>query len=224
MWLVEVGYFPRIRLIFLIKGHTKNACDCLFNLLKLTYHKLNVYRYNQLLEVINSNEFITAHKMDLCDMYNFSKWQDRYYRQPQGGEFNSTHIFELSGTSYGSKPALLKKWDYDGAKLRTDSLLPTQRNRKCQFMSPAMRKVAISNMSNELDELTAPGLRDIKSVELYTKWRPLLPESARDSTCPKPSDLVMKKVKLAKSAKRKEKKRKLAEEGDGDVVYDAADV
>ncbi len=34
MWLKEMGYFMRVNFVFLIVGHTKNACDCLFNSLK----------------------------------------------------------------------------------------------------------------------------------------------------------------------------------------------
>ena len=31
MWLKEMHYFKRVRFVFLIVGHTKNACDRLFN-------------------------------------------------------------------------------------------------------------------------------------------------------------------------------------------------
>ena len=218
MWLVEMGYFPRIRLIFLVKGHTKNSCDRLFNLLKLSYHRKNVYTYDTLVEIINNNKFITAHKIESTEMYDFLKWQDIFYRTPEK-EFKSTHIFEFSGATYGSTATLMKKWDYDGAELRTDSLLPTRRNKKCWFMPPEERKIAISTMGDDLDVLTRPELRDIKAVELYTKWRPLLPEWARDSTCPKPSEKVLEKVRASKSSKSKqliEKKRKLEEEEEDD--------
>ena len=109
----------------------------------------------------------------------------------------------------------MKKWDYDGAPLRTDSLLPTSRNKKCWYMSADERKVAISTMPNELDLLPRPGLKDIKFVELFTKWRPILPSWARDSTCPKPPDEVLERVKASRTSKSKEragKKRKLDED------------
>ena len=68
-------------------------------------------------------------------------------------------------------------------------------------------------MPEELEVLLRPELKDIKAVELYTKWRPLLPSWARDITCPKPSDDVIKKIKLSKSTKTKERteKRELKE-------------
>ena len=71
------------------------------------------------------------------------------------------------------------------------------------------RKVSISGMLDELEVLPTPGLRDIKAVELYTKWRLLLPEWARDSTSPRPSDEVIGVVKATKNAKvRARTKRK----------------
>jgi hypothetical protein len=34
LWLVERSYFHNVDIIFYIRGHTKNACDWLFNQLK----------------------------------------------------------------------------------------------------------------------------------------------------------------------------------------------
>ena len=175
--------------------------DRLFNLLKLSYHRLNVYTYDMLMNIVNQNDFITAHKVKPEEMLDFLTWQDIYYRTPEGGEFKTTHVFEIAGTIYGSAPTLLKKWDYDGADLRTDNLLPTKRNRKCRYMPSKERKAAIARMANEIKVLTSPGLRDIKAVELYTKWGPLIPEWVRESTCPRPSDEVI----LAVKNNRKEK-------------------
>ena len=39
MWIKEMCYFKRVSFVFLIVGHTKNACDHLFNSLKDEYHK-----------------------------------------------------------------------------------------------------------------------------------------------------------------------------------------
>ena len=41
----------------------------------------------------------------------------------------------------------------------------------------------ITKMKNE----KRPGLRNIKQVDLYHKWGPLIPEEFRDEICPKPS-------------------------------------
>ena len=44
LWLVSKGVCKTARAIFLVRGHTKNHCDRMFNLLKQTYRKSNIYR------------------------------------------------------------------------------------------------------------------------------------------------------------------------------------
>ena len=48
MWLVENRIFPQAKIVFLVKGHTKNAADRMFNLLKLSYHKRNIFTYDEM--------------------------------------------------------------------------------------------------------------------------------------------------------------------------------
>ena len=88
-----------------------------------------------LIDVINKNEFRTVHKIESSEMYDFCKWQDLFYRSPASGTFKQTHIFETSGPKHvsNSTPTLLKKWDYDGANVRTDSLLPTRGNKNASI-------------------------------------------------------------------------------------------
>ena len=65
-------------------------------------------------------------------------------------------------------------------------------------------------MAEELKVIEHAGIKLIKQVELYTKWRPLLPFYVHDDTCPRPSNDIMKKVKddrAAKVAKKKKGKR-----------------
>ena len=47
LYLVELNYFKVVELIFYIRGHTKNACDRLFNQLKKRWHKQQVYTMAQ---------------------------------------------------------------------------------------------------------------------------------------------------------------------------------
>ena len=43
VFLDEWGYFKDVWFVFLVVGHTKNAADRLFNLLKKFYRKKNIY-------------------------------------------------------------------------------------------------------------------------------------------------------------------------------------
>ena len=222
MWMVETGIFPKVTLLFLVKGHTKNACDRLFNLVKLDYHRRNTYSYDELMESVNSNSDVDAMKMEKGDMRNYLEWQDKYYRTPKPGGFNQTHIFTIEGNQNGGVPTRMLMNDNHGSERRIDILLPTKRNKKAAYIAdPAERKSKIANMLDELNVLDAPGLRPIKQVELYTKWRPLLPPHAAAVTCPKPTDEVLNMVRDEKKSKaaakrvaKKPKKRKAQEDSE----------
>jgi hypothetical protein len=54
-----------------------------------------------------------------------------------------------------------------------------------------------------LENCARPGLREIKQVELYTKWWKFVPLQWRDEICPKPSDETLSRVKTGKAAKAK---------------------
>ena len=80
------------------------------------------------------------------------------------------------------------------------------------MLHPIQRKAAIGRMLQELEVLEKPGIRAIKQVELYTKWRKIVPLEYRDITCPRPNEEIMKKVKDDKANKAKGKKRKAAQD------------
>jgi len=131
MWMVEMGYFAKITLLFLIKGHTKNARDRMFNILKLGYHRKDIFTVDQLCDVVNENEFIKVSCMQTQDFKDFLKRQDGFYRSPAAGSFNSTHVFEITS----DRCTVLVKRDNMESESRLDSLLPTRRNRKAQLFA-----------------------------------------------------------------------------------------
>ena len=79
-------------------------------------------------------------------------------------------------------------------------------DRSCPALPP-LRIVNVTAVEGEQPELeSAPGLSEIKQVELYTKWRKLIPDQFQDDVCPKPTDEVLNKVKKDKADKAKTKK------------------
>ena len=64
-------------------------------------------------------------------------------------------------------------------------------------------KLAIADLSPSLEK--APEIADIKQVELFTKWRKLIPDSFQDEMCPKLSKEILHKVKRDKAKKAKDK-------------------
>ena len=208
MWLVENKVFPKITLFFLVKGHTKNAADRMFNLLKLSYHAKDNFTYDQLHGILNENQYVNVTKMKSENFHNHLEWQNRYYRAPAGGDFNKTHVFTICSNNYGRQPTLLIKQDNCEAECQIDSLLPTTRNRKARKLNEEERAAAIARMEVHLKELIPTPLRAIKQVELWKEWGPLLPEEFRGITCPKPSDETIASIK----ERNKEKTHKRNEE------------
>ncbi len=59
LYLVEQHYFKNVEFIFYIRGHTKNVCNRLFNLLKIRYHKSDIYTMEMLADILNKMDDIT---------------------------------------------------------------------------------------------------------------------------------------------------------------------
>ena len=60
VYLTEMGFFKKVQFIFLIVGHTKNAADRLFNVLKLLYRKDNITTMAKLLKVLSTSDQVTV--------------------------------------------------------------------------------------------------------------------------------------------------------------------
>jgi len=59
-----------------------------------------------------------------------------------------------------------------------------------------------------LEELNAPGMREIKQVELWKNWRQYIPHLHKDLTYPEPPQEIIERIKKEKSNKLKEKTQK----------------
>jgi hypothetical protein len=76
-------------------------------------------------------------------------------------------------------------------------------------MEKIMSKENRNNLGVQLPKkMIAPGLREVKLVELYTKYRPLIPEQFRDELCPKPSDEVLGNISKQRNDKQKARTKK----------------
>ncbi|KAG7361881.1 hypothetical protein IV203_025547 [Nitzschia inconspicua] len=74
-YLVEMGYFTTVNMLFLVVGHTKNVCDRRFNNLKQVYHNSQVFTTDQAVEVLGSSEYVTVWKIDpQNDWKNYAKF------------------------------------------------------------------------------------------------------------------------------------------------------
>ena len=96
MWLNKMRYFKRVSFIFLIVGHTKNACNCLFNSLKHEYHKKNIFTMDELIVALGVSAKITVVPTVASDFLDYDGAFKALYID-LSGLVKHNHIFTCDG-------------------------------------------------------------------------------------------------------------------------------
>ncbi len=94
-WLMAMEYFKEIHFIFLVVRHTKNAADCLFNLLKQDYWKQNLFTFDKLVRMLDKMLLLTIHPTVAKNFFNYSKLLDSLYWLLTGN-IKTNHIFSCT--------------------------------------------------------------------------------------------------------------------------------
>ena len=196
LYLVERKYFSTVEFIFYIRGHTKNVCDRLFNLLKIRYHKSDVYTMDMLVDVLNLQDDVTFQKTSSTTFKNYDKMLDTFYKNFKPGTIQKNHCFSV--TCHSPTKMTYKSFINDNTEESFDFLKGEKDGREAA-MATYM-----------LEPLDTPGIREIKQVELWKNWRQFVPDPHKDMICPEPPQEVLDRIKKQKSDKQKEiaKKRK----------------
>jgi hypothetical protein len=161
--LVKLRYCFKAQMVFLVKGHTKNDCDRMFNLMKKNYRKTNCYTPKQLLQFVGeSNEDV-----ELVDVMNggggfkdWDKYQNIYMKAPDS--IQTFHVFTVSSL----QPNRLVCQEASGYPAHYDDNIVRKQFRDQPWAS---------DLQQELDDIPPPGIKDIKWITLYDDWRPLIP-------------------------------------------------
>ena len=72
-YLVEAEYFEKVSFVFLIVGHTKNACDRWFNQLKRNYRRRNIYSFDQLIDSLKTHTNINVTQAKASDFQDLGQ-------------------------------------------------------------------------------------------------------------------------------------------------------
>ena len=191
-YLCEVGYFKKVNFVFLVKGHTKNSADRMFNLLKQKWHKMQVYTYKQALESLAINDDVTI--IDASNLhYDYAKFLNTVYKQPVIGTIKKNHCFTFTSETIDNVTMHTKQ---------SDNVLVTssQPLKKIKGVIPSVRKLLL--LFPLIRPLPKPGFKPIKQVHLYTKWRKFIPHHYKDFTCPLPLNSIVAKVQKPKQKKK----------------------
>lgn len=221
LWLVEMKHFNKVQIVFYVKGHTKNACDRMFNLLKKKFHKQDVYCFQQLCEILQDNTDVTVVPTNFEFFYSWSNCLNVFYKKFNAGTIMKNHLFFVTR----DEPTVMKTMVCAGNyEIQRQELIKNSKGRSEVSRSEEMQNYVLT-------KLNPPGLKPIKQVELFTKWRQFVIEEYKDVTCPRPSDEIMNKIRLERSekqrnfAKKSQKNRNETNNADGnDVLHNMEEI
>ena len=192
---IEMGWVKKVNLIFLIKGHTKNACDRNFNLLKSEWRKRDIFTMDQTFEVLNMSDNVEAINVAGC-FRDWDKMYEKYYRKPESGTILMNHVFSFEYTTNKLQVNMVTQEYNNSEGYYTQQLV-----KKPQNMTHAIRRLSL--LYDRPETISDPGLPAIKHVDLFTKWRQIVPFEFKDITCPEPSQEIKEKAKNDRNKKSK---------------------
>ena len=94
-YILELKYFRKINLIFLVKGHTKNMCDRMFNSMKSRYHHRNVYTLKDTFRILNLDDNVTVYPTSSTDFYDWDSIFDTIYKRPKAGSIKKKSFISI---------------------------------------------------------------------------------------------------------------------------------
>jgi hypothetical protein len=96
-FMVKLKVYRTARAIFLVKGHTKNDCDRMFNLLKYDYRKVNCYTPNELIALINKHPQVTAFPVEPGEFQDWDTMENGVIATTDGVKKN--HVFSTKDSN-----------------------------------------------------------------------------------------------------------------------------
>ena len=201
-YLVECGYFTEVEFVFLVVGHTKNACDRIFNNLKGGYRLRNVWTFTQLLDVLDESYKVTIHATTHEEFFDWNTHLLKWYSK-MASKILPNHIFHVHESQIanngpgGKKKIVINIKEADIA----DSSITTHQVRK---------KTAPADLPNTFypDMLPCEKVNPYKVVEFFDKWKKHVPEEYKEELCPEPTPEERAQVKKEKGARGEIKKFK----------------
>jgi hypothetical protein len=166
----------------------------MFNQMKLKYHKKDIFSWSQTLETLDTKEHVRIADAQEAMFKDYGALLDKFYGSFKAGTIQKNHIFKVEHTD---EKLNMQCAVHDGAACVNQPML------KPGQVLGKDRTAAIDAFV--VAALKPPGLRPIKQVELYKKFRPFVPRRFWDDTCPKPSDKVLMQVKDETATKKKQK-------------------
>lgn len=242
-FLVEAGFFKKVNLIFLVKGHTKNPCDRMFNALKMTYRTSNIYTYSDLISNLSTHRDVTVVPCEAGP--DFQDWEthlNEIYQTKPVEKVTDYHLFEFGNSrnhrvincykqvgSDPENPEVPDKPDHEAVSVIARKQLKLFNKPEEKLDRELLIKSMIAVGPKDLE---APGVSAIKKVEIWDEWFKISDkadwmskEDEWQKWCPKPTEEERAKVKddRDKRKKMREEEKKAVEAEDTENMADAAE-
>ena len=217
-YLVEMGYFKQVNFIFLIVGHTKNAADRLFNILKYTYRSSDIFTMPDLCKELDKSECVTVIPAVEGDFKDWDKFLNLYYSEfkkkvKHNHIFSSTHgecrdgnqmMTDLRRSDLPEHPVVKHKSFKQGFYGRSN--YPANSKGLKSAIDNRVKDIKASR-DEKLLPIPSPGMNIFKKVELYTKYRKVIPEQHwHEDLYSKPNAKIIQAVKKERNARKVFKK------------------
>ena len=171
----------------------------MFNLLKKTYRRSNVYTLEQTINKLGEHEQTTATLF--TEHRDWDTYLDRLYYRFDPGTVKKYHNFSVS---YEDGPTFMK---IEVSRRQEDGdLRKTKLIRKRGTTDDARRAL----LEEEPALLATPGVPLIKRIELGTKWRSHVPPELQDEICPIPTKDEIEANKNNRKARNEKRKARRA--------------
>lgn len=197
------------RCVFLVRGHTKNECDRMFNAMKHEYRKINVYTPADLFKALDKHEQCTAVPVQPGDMNDWGELQDEYMKSIKN--IKMYHIFEVNDID----PYTLWCQEYDGQPWVKQSLV---------LKKPLRRKNSPWMYEWNPERLLVPGIRYLTWKEIYDKWKPVIPQEKWDQWKYLKEDLPQEKRKAITANTQESKKSRRGRERENNNKKDVGEI
>jgi len=180
-YLTEMRYFKKVNFIFLVVGHTKNAADRLFNALKMEYHDKNIFTMGEMINVLNKSNSVTVHPSAESDFLTYDIFFGLFY-SAYTKKVKQNHIFTAdSNNKVGNQIQVdLRQSDLpEHQVVKHNAIKRGFHGRKQYATLPAAmanrRAIMTAAKDEYLQPIIATGINPYKQVEMYTKYRPIVP-------------------------------------------------
>ena len=201
-YYVEMGYFQEVEFLFLIVGHTKNACDRYFNQLKRLSRRENTYTMEEMYERLADCEDVTIYRTQASDFKDMSAFLNQFYND-YSGMIKQHHIFRCTIHDIDSEEG--KVYVQFRQSLLPDDEPVRMNVKKANFANKddfvdeeaafEYRKTIMADLESEVHVVKQKGLNPYKKYEMWSKYGSMVDESARqDPIYAKPCEEDLEKV------------------------------